>query len=173
MDREIFYGVQRLSLELNAQAINLGQEIFNPEERQFLLSDERQVYDLPEAKIYPDNLTVKAHLHNVCDDASETVRALRSGGRRILSPRSFGDLERIYQEIEGDSYQPPSSVVRGDLALLHGWLDLVQDLEDLDDTIVMYPELSRAETRERWRDLIDDLCHQISHSAEISRGYAA
>ncbi len=162
MDVDLFYGVQRVAIEVSGRAVGLENERFQPMGRQFLLPDERQIYDSPFLQMYPKNLKVADHLGRICTDAEDDVRSLRTERGVRCSNRDPLSLEDVYREIEGDSYVP--AISHDDIDVLNGWLNLLQGLEELQDIITMYPELATREIRERWLQRLNELCEMITDS---------
>lgn len=164
MEVAVLYGTQKLAVEVSGCSYRLEHEQipFSPAERQYLLSDERQVYDDDLATPIAEGTTLCSHLIDLSNQINETARALRSERRNVGVSPAPNSLESLYAELEGDAYIPVDGGRGTELEILNGWLDLLQDLEHMEDVIKMYPEISNFERRESWCDRIRDLSDSIN-----------
>jgi hypothetical protein len=146
---KLFYDTQRLAIEISgrAQYSEFDGLEFAPGQREFLLEENRQVYNLEVSIPVAEGTSLPEYLRKlsirICDD----VRALRTSRRG--SYREVTELERIYAEIEGEDCQSAVSV---QVEPIHVVLDIEQDLELLRDILKMYREISSDQQYERWQE---------------------
>lgn len=147
MKPELFYGTQRLAIEISgcAQCPEFDGLEFAPNQRELLLEERRQVYDLEVSIPVAPVALLQEYLRDLSIRICDGARALRSGCRGWYRERS--EFEEIYAEIEGEGYQPAVSV---QVDPIHLVLDLEQDLELLRDIATMYREISSDRQYERW-----------------------
>jgi hypothetical protein len=170
MDAKVLYSVQLLAIEMSGTVYRLDQQDlpFLPIEREYLLQDERQVYNLDISVPVPEGVMLSSHVLGLSEDINDTVRAIREGARELpKGPECMGDFEKLYAEIEGEAYLAPIARNRDSLALLNGYLDLLQNLEALEDALIMYPELTDPDRLERWKRRREMLTERIEASQGI------
>ncbi len=162
LDKDIFYGIQRLCVDISGAVIPLESENIrtdNPE-YEWMIPEALQTPEYLKTPLLEDEEFLHQYITKLCNKITDKTRVIRQGRRHSIS-----ELEAIYREIEAEQYKDQQS---SETQLLHGYLDLLDDLEVLSSTLTAHQNHFDEDKISKWQSKLSGFMARIEAQQTIS-----
>lgn len=169
LDKDLFYGIQRLCIDISGAAIALEPENIRTENAQYewMIPEAQQTPEHLKVPLLEDEEFLHQYITKLCNKITDKTRAIYQGRRH--SNATIGELEAIYQEIEVEQgVNPPKHQQSSETQLLHGYMDLLDDLETLSITLTAHQNRFDGDEISKWQSKLSGFINRIEEQQTIS-----